>query len=269
MSLIPTGSDSREEALRDRIRDLYEIFRRYPLAEEIAPDPAFPGFCDDRPLRAEPLQHLPASAFEHYQGKAITTWGSVDDFKHFLPRMLELIAAPFDPAELPHVDKYLVLTKLQYGQWRRWPQPEQQALDAYFNSLWDARLLRPLDVNAWIRQDSVLDWLRDLAEVQVDLHGFLSQWEVDIRGSLGLMAAAHLADSIMQETARLLKKNSLEWSKGLKDHEDQVTAWLASGVVSTLLEGAFFRWSDTPYAALISEAHNWQDWWRLRRSGGI
>src|SRR5438270_7631594 len=80
-------------ALAAAIQDLYRVFAAYPA------DPTM-GYCDHCITAEEvarlfevPLSDLTARALSRYTGKAMTTWGEMADFKHFLPRVLELAAA--------------------------------------------------------------------------------------------------------------------------------------------------------------------------------
>ena len=260
---------TRDATNRQCVRGVYEAFRPYPLAPHIDPDPCFPSFCDDRPLRAAPLHRLPPSAFDRYQWKAITTWGNVDDFKHFLPRLLEIIATPTPQDAHSDVEAQLIFGKLRYGEWRSWNPAEQWALDAYFDAFWSVLLVRPVDVTdaAWAKK-TLGDWLSDFARAHDDVGRFLKQWEVEAgHPTEGLLPAAHLAQTVTR-AGGLLKKGSLDWGIGseLNAQEDQTTAWLASDAVLHLLEAAFFRWPDTPYTMLISEGHNCLEWWRQSRA---
>jgi hypothetical protein len=263
---------AREATLRERVRKVYAAFRGYRLAPHIEPDPCFPSVCDDGPLRAERLHLLPAAAFDRYQLKAMTTWGSVEDFKHFLPRLLEIIANAESNETLPQVEAWMVFGKLSYGQWRRWQRAEQQALDAYFDALWSALLARSVEMGKAAWQTPTLgEWLCAFAHAHDDLTRFLNQWEAEAdHPTEGLTAAAHLARTIIHARDDLLKKGSLNWDMydQLAAQEGQTVAWLASDVVARLLEAAFFRWSESLYAPLISEGHYWLGWWRQRRAAG-
>jgi hypothetical protein len=267
--MTPTAIDSeaREAALRDRIQDVYTVFRGYPLAPYIEPDACFPGACDDRPLRADLLHRLPPAAFTRYQFKAITTWGRVEDFKHFLPRLLEIVATSEEPTDLAGVESvepWLVFEKLRYGDWQHWKRREREAIDAYFDAFWAALRLRP--IKPW---ESLLGWLNHFAKAHDDLSRFLSEWEAEAARPTneGLIAAAQLANSIVDEGYDLLKKSSLNCDN-LDTKENQVLCWLASDRISQLLESAFFRWSDSKYAPLLSEGHYWLGLWGQRRAVG-
>src|SRR5689334_4808434 len=79
-----------ESVLQASVENLYTVFARYPLAEIehckccVTPE-------ENARLSAKPLRELTEADFGRYPGKAITTWGHDEDYKHFLPRLLELV----------------------------------------------------------------------------------------------------------------------------------------------------------------------------------
>lgn len=249
-------AEAREATLREAVERLYAVFRRYRLPAEIDPDPCFPSFCDDRPLRAAPLRELPAEAFDNYAWKAITTWGTVDDFKHLLPRMLELIARP--PAGWGSLDPYIVLTKIEYGNWHRWHRDEREAIAEYVEILWRALLTRPYD---W--RSNVGRWLKDLSEIYDDLAPFLTAWKADSQSEVAVpWPARHLAETIIDLHQPMSKDGTLNWRQK-PAQEQQLIRWLSSDVVATILETAFFRGADDSHAERLSLAVELHSWWQM------
>ncbi|MFT3787601.1 MAG: hypothetical protein QM770_15785 [Tepidisphaeraceae bacterium] len=261
--------ETRKANLRDRVRDLYEAFHAYPLGPDIE-HPRMPGPpVDCRPLTATPLKQLSAAALQTCHRKAMTTWGTVDDFKHFLPRLLDIVATAAMSKAPCELDAWLVFEKLDYGHWQRWKVPERTALNAYFDALWGALLAQPVDVGAesW-RTPTLGEWLKAFAYAHGDLSPFLQRWAADASHPTdGVMAAAHLANAALEAVERLLKKRSLNWDMyhRVAAQEAQATAWLGSDAVSELLEQAYLRWPDSPYGTLLSEGHYWLGQWRQTR----
>jgi hypothetical protein len=263
---MATDPGVREGELGDRIRELYARFRRYGLSP---PDPGSPGR-DDRPLRTEMLNRLPSKAFQEYQWSAIYSWGSVDDFKHFLPRLLELIAQPAAGRSVTDVQPWPIFAKLSYADWQRWPRREREALDRYFEALWRAILARPVPAVDSYSEQTPNHWLFELAHAHTDLAPFLGQWESDLADpDFGQTATAHLARWVVCDAETLLESNGLRWRHqqypNLGAQADEAVAWLASDKVFALLESAYFRWSESTHAALLSEGHESLHWWRQRR----
>jgi hypothetical protein len=92
------------------IRGLYQVFGRYQA-------PADSSFCRHCVQSAEaelivskPLRQLSAHELARYSFKAISTWGTVDQFKYLLPRLFETVV--FEPYRY---DPEVLFKKPQYG----------------------------------------------------------------------------------------------------------------------------------------------------------
>ncbi len=255
-------AEAREATLREAVERLYAVFRRYRLPAEIDPDPCFPSVCNDLPLRAAPLRELPASAFVMYASKAITTWGTVDDFKHFLPRLFDLVAKPSEDGRGLEFDSFLAFSKIEYGRWRRWPVDEREALADYCPALWRAVLTRPYFFSC-----SAGFWLKDFSEIYDDLSPFLTAWEADAQSDVAApWPARHLAETIIDFHESMSKKGSLNWWR--KSAQEQLLIrWLSSDAIATILETAFFRVGDDSHAERLSLAVEMHTWWRSRAAG--
>ncbi|MGH3376898.1 MAG: hypothetical protein ACRDP6_19390 [Actinoallomurus sp.] len=48
---------------------------------------------EDRPLLDRPLRSLSPEALSRYAAKALSTWGGVEEFRYFAPRLIECAAA--------------------------------------------------------------------------------------------------------------------------------------------------------------------------------
>jgi hypothetical protein len=77
-----------ETALRQSIEGLYKAFASYPLAEVIEGCPCCTTESQQTQIHAKPLRELSIDNLDDFARKALTTWGSADDLKHFLPRLL-------------------------------------------------------------------------------------------------------------------------------------------------------------------------------------
>ncbi|QQR54788.1 hypothetical protein IPG41_06410 [Candidatus Peregrinibacteria bacterium] len=88
--------------LKTAIQDLYEVFSAYPKGLDIQEE------------------------WDRFAYKAMTTWGGVADFKHHLPMLFEKMATGALGA-----DAFIVLGKLDYAQWKTWPEKEQAAIQNF------------------------------------------------------------------------------------------------------------------------------------------
>ena len=68
-------------------------------------------------------ESVDVDTLDHYAGKALTTWGTVEEFKYFLPELFDRGAR----GSL-RTDFEIILGKLSYGGFDGWPQPEQAAV---------------------------------------------------------------------------------------------------------------------------------------------
>src|SRR5829696_1792224 len=118
--------------LERAIEQLYRTFGGY-RADELGGCPHCVSDVDSRHLATTDLKSLSAHDLENYARKAMTTWGSVNEFKHFLPRLFEILARD---GEEGFALAEIVLAKPGYGEWHKWTRKERAALENFFQSLW-------------------------------------------------------------------------------------------------------------------------------------
>jgi len=118
--------------LNSSIEGLYVTFARYPRPEKI-------DFCpcgctkpeEVAPLLAAPLRDLRFADLGNYCFSAMTTQGSVDDFRHFLPRLFQGAAEEEFAYNLE-----ILFGKLGYAKWLTWPPDEIASIRAYLSAIW-------------------------------------------------------------------------------------------------------------------------------------
>jgi len=111
----------------------------------------------------------------------MTTVGDVDDFRHFLPRIFELLV---DGALTGEIDPEIVLGKLTYGGWFNWPEPEQAAIRAYLGILWQRGRCTA----------EAQSWLCAIARAEPDVLPYLDAWAHDPSPAAQAALAAFLED---------------------------------------------------------------------------
>jgi hypothetical protein len=85
-------------------------------------------------LLATPLREIDAQLMGHYRWNATAeTWGDWDDFKHFLPRLLELVST----GELADYSPDMLFSSIGY-QSHYWPDNERAAVRVYLDALINA-----------------------------------------------------------------------------------------------------------------------------------
>ena len=128
------------------IEGLYTAFARYTRPANMHHSPLAPGIKIYRAITRSPLREIPHEYISAYAARAISTLGNIDDFRHFLPRILELLADNLDQ----EMDPEEALAKLTYGQWQQWPANEQNAIRQYLQALWNHKSQNESEIDTWL-----------------------------------------------------------------------------------------------------------------------
>jgi len=110
---------------------LYKTFSKYPCSSSMQGCPCCVKEHHKNSLTSKPLRDLLPEDIDHYSFKAMTTWGNVNNYKHFLPRILEITTQ-----RETLVDTFVVFGKLERAQWQQWPENERNALIELIDAWW-------------------------------------------------------------------------------------------------------------------------------------
>ncbi|TDC22107.1 hypothetical protein E1211_31660 [Micromonospora sp. 15K316] len=177
-----------------------------------------------------PLRALTGEQLRRFAGKAVSTWGDVTDLRHFLPRVLEVLA-------VGGIDDPVVPTKLLGivgAHWRTWPRDEQQAIETYLDAWWRhilAGFPAPVEVG---------EVLAAIGATGVDVGPFLAAWVADG----GTSAARHLANHL----ATAPPEPGPAWAA-------TVRAWRTGPEPARVLEAALLVTDDPTAAEEISAGY--------------
>lgn len=206
--------------LRSTIENLYETFASYPLRDDTNACSCCHSSSDEKRLHAKSLRKLNEDDLRQYGTDALFVWGEVNDFRHFLPRIFELLVAHGDV----FVDPQVVFGKLYHAEWRTWPGVEQQSIELFLKALWDCVLDgEPGELYGM----EIEDWLCGIAQVESQLHSYLATWLATESNNARLNLAAFIAD------AGFLKQNrdaSGYWGDR-RESFAEVAAWVRSDAV--------------------------------------
>jgi hypothetical protein len=108
------------------VERLYEVFLPYKRRDKVDGCPCCVKEEQVRKLCGMPLHQMTSEHFTTYPFKAMTTWGDTLDFKHFLPRILELA---FKNEINYGIDE--IIQKMVYADWVNWRQEERQAIEDF------------------------------------------------------------------------------------------------------------------------------------------
>ncbi|RWM16652.1 MAG: hypothetical protein E5X53_20780 [Mesorhizobium sp.] len=128
--------------LAGAVERVYDVFASYPPPRLLHSSPIEDAEAIFRAVSSDKLRQLSGEKLGTYAGSAIWTVGDVDDYRHFLPRVLEL-AIQGEPSM--GFDANVIAAKLEKTSWRDWPSEEQQAVEALFQAAWRKTLTKHPD----------------------------------------------------------------------------------------------------------------------------
>jgi hypothetical protein len=248
---LPLGYSSpqdRRRALDAAVEGLYRAFAD-ELHGPVCGCPHCTSPADDQQLGAKPLRQLTGNDLGRFAYKAVTTLGTVQDLKHFLPRLLEIAA---HEGAVGGTDFEIMMGKLSYARWTDWTHAHRVAIGEYLIAMWRHMLSvfpSSLDADAC---------LCGIGQVVDDLAPFLNAWRLDA----SVPAVRHLADFIGSNLQTLLKHHRLGnafWQERSGPMR-QALDWLLQPDTCSQLEEAFFRSTADPIADELSQAVEQLGW---------
>ena len=206
----------------------YGAFSGYPRPSKLEASPLRDADAILWTLTSAPLRKLTGQEIGPYAGWALTTVGSVSDYKHFLPRILE--QAVRSPVWIG-VEPSIIAERLKMAHWQRWPVREQTAIVDFFRAAWSQACAEHPDIVG-----DASDWLFALAALGEDLTPILAAWinlpsaatSLQI-ASLGMTAAALLGGP---------DSDLAYWGYVDPDRRRQVSKWLLSAPVQARLQAS-------------------------------
>lgn len=186
--------------LQEAIEGLYVVFAGYLLPADTMPCDCCHPPDSDALLHAEPLRRLQWTNLSDYSTHAMTVWGDLACYKHFLPRIFELLLTDSDWRR-GTPDPESVFRTFRYGDWRTWPEEEQTAIEKTLQAIWETVRSNPPIEGGYIDVDQ---WLCCISQCEDDLGPYLDQWMEDER----LSAAWALSSLILGSTIAYTDTNT-------------------------------------------------------------
>lgn len=211
--------------LQRLIDDCYAAFASYPRPQVLHASPLRDPVTLIKTLSSAPLRALTGEQIGPYAGYAMTTVGDVNDYKHFLPRILEL--AVHEPQWMG-TEPPIIAQRLKRGKWLDWPAHEQAAIRALFAGAW----LRVLQENP--DEEEADNWICGIACLDLDLAAMLEQW----LAASSINAALQLAHFVLSEATFIFKNDATQrayWSYVDEAKIHQMRRWLLGPPVHQLL----------------------------------
>jgi hypothetical protein len=223
-------------ALERSVEYLYETFSNYPLVPKMNGCPCCVSDTDKEKLHIKPLRDLEEHDLLRYVFKALTTWGNIEDFKHFLPRLFEILA---NGGFIAYTDT--LLGKLEYGKFGMWPENEKAAVEAFLWQWWKNRIA----TQSYFDHEA----FTGIYKITGDLDQMLECWETDFLKN-GFRVLVDFIDHYYFDLIYEGKN-----FKDLKEDDiKKINSWI--GKNKTSLEEGFFYFEnrDAEFAENISNA---------------
>jgi len=170
-------------------------------------------------LLAAPLRELCFSDLANYSFSAMTTQGSVEDFRYFLPRLFEGIASePYD------YNPEILFGKLRYADWKDWPESQKNAVKEYLRALWFSALTTfPIEekLPAFCEIESMLGSIAQTGEA---LSPYLQRWD----GIQCTAADEHLVQFVTMYGADFAEGRTLSFAfwENSQTQAQEIRSWL-------------------------------------------
>lgn len=226
--------------LQTAIENLYSVFARYPLNPHMDGSPLHSDLLIwNRTLATRPLRELSTDHLRIFYFKVMTTWGNVDDFRHFLPRIFELLATLDTGWE-----EWIALDKLRYGHWQTWPMLEKNAVDNYLLALWNELLNTDLE----IADAAFFDYFPAIMNAYPNVELLLSIWS-EFKTPVSIK---RLIDFVDRNADMVVGSKRLSVFDRDAEPGMLLFCWLTSKTTIETLTTIFFQNPEAEYATQLS-----------------
>lgn len=209
-------------------------------------------------LLSLPLAEITGGQIAYFAGKALTTWGDADDYRYFLPRILELATQPDEQSGWVNLE--IIVGKLEYARWRRWPEAEQRAIDEFLTAWWSAT------VHEYRRAPEAATTISAIARV-TDIDSFLPILNGALSNLAGRRAAADVVSAHWGRTYENMTRYRPPWHNAAWWDEQPerflvLLKYVFGSEVGTALQNDFFDEVLEPRASEIARLRDHISWYR-------
>lgn len=181
------------QRLKNNIEEIYKSFAKYSATDMTGSrlyEDKLPIW--NKEILSKPLRELNEDDLSLYAGKAITTWGNARDYKHFLPRILELTAELRQPYEID-----IAFDRIEMAEFKNWSEEERDLIYEFMLALWES-ILNDNSRKAEFEFDG---YFSAIIYYYPKFNDLLEIWET----SESKASVKHLADYVVQDAHLLFK----------------------------------------------------------------
>ncbi len=228
--------------LKNNIKKLYETFEKYHSGPIMSGSPLYEDLDKwNKELFSKPLEKLNEDDLSRFTGKAMTTWGNVNDYKHFLPRIFELTAELKTPYEI-----WIAFDKLTLAKWKNWSENEQKVIREFMIALWESIL----NDNSEKAECEFKDYFSTIAHYYPDFTDLLEIWS-ETESKAGIK---HLSQFIIDEQAALFDRKKISGFYDKKENAEELINWFLSDKTLNKIQRKYFEFETESFSEKISWA---------------
>lgn len=119
--------------IEEAIENLYSVFSKYTTSDMHYCDCGCIDVQDVKKLASKKLRELEEDDFCSYHGSALYTWGEIEHYKHFIPRIYEVHRQKNGRGL---IGLFEITSKLEYAKWNSWDEKEIAAIQEFILADW-------------------------------------------------------------------------------------------------------------------------------------
>ena len=200
--------------MHSSVAKLYEVFKPYRLGDDFTGCQHCVSVEDSAKLASKPMQELSVDDLNRFAFKSMSTWGAERHFKHFLPRLFELLLSEYSNFNFPEV----LIGKLRYAKWDDWPDNERNAVTNFLQYLWSYHLAIPPEFDG---DDRVATLLNALSETTNSFHPYFELFLAQDSSA----PAHHIREMISNFADNIMTGTRYDFNL---TRSDEFMAWLVS-----------------------------------------
>jgi hypothetical protein len=226
--------------LKISIEKLYDIFAKYQGLSKLEGSPLYDDLETwNKQLRSKKLRELTDEDLSLFAGKVILTWGDENDYRFYLPRILELTAELKTPYDI-----WTLYSRLEDANWKTWNADEQTAINEFTIELWNNLLTDNSEKAEW----DFKEYFHSIAYFYPNFSEILKVWETNY----SFASIKHLTNYIFEERQHLFDNNYIDSIKKNTKNIEQFKTWLTSDNILKKIEKAFYNNENSEIAERLS-----------------
>jgi hypothetical protein len=230
------------DRLKNNIEKLYETFEKYHSNSAMNGSPNYDDLVKwNKELFSKPLPELNEDDLSRFSGKVMTTWGTANDYKHFLPRILELTAELKTPYEI-----WIAFDKLTLAEFEIWIEEEQKVVHEFMIALWESIV----NDDSRKAEFEFKDYFSAIAHFYPNFTDLLDIW-TQSESKAGIK---HLADFIVDEKTTLFDRKKISGFHDQEENAVELINWILSDKILNKIQQKYFEFETESFAEKISWA---------------